>query len=68
MKVAEKNVIQFDHRSGGPVEMDQGKVARMVYASQRSQDQELEHDARGLIVAILLCMACWAALGYFLLS
>jgi hypothetical protein len=27
-----------------------------------------EHDARGLVVAIFLCLTCWVALGFFLLS
>lgn len=36
-------------------------------ASGSLHDRQLEHDTRSLIVAIVLCMACWAALGYFLL-
>lgn len=27
-----------------------------------------QHDARGLVMAILLCMGCWAALGFVLLT
>ncbi|MCJ2177681.1 hypothetical protein [Novosphingobium album (ex Hu et al. 2023)] len=68
MKVAEENIIRFDHRPEGPVERDQGRSATTVYLSQRAQDLGQEHDARGLVIAILLCVCCWAALGFFLLS
>lgn len=30
--------------------------------------EETAHDARGLVIAILACVVCWAALGYFLLK
>lgn len=68
MKVAEENIIRFDHRLEGRMDRDQGHSARTVYLSQRTQDLGQEHDARGLVVAILLCVCCWAALGFFLLS
>lgn len=57
MKVADENVGQFEHglEPGGN-------------RPHRLGDRQLEHDARGLVVAILLCMVCWAALGYFLLT
>lgn len=61
MKVADNNSVRFDTFSGGV-------PASMVYAAQRKGTQSDEHDSRGLIAAILLCMCCWAALGYFLLS
>lgn len=41
--------------------------AGQVYASQRLTEGRKDHDPRGLVVAILMCMACWIALGYFLL-
>ncbi len=56
MKVAEKNVIAMNARM------------ERVYMSQRLEDGAAEHDARGLVLAIGLCMACWAVLGYFLLT
>lgn len=71
MKVAEENVIRFERAP------DNGRLPRdgsgalsssMVYIAQRSSEGDLEHDSRGLVVAVLLCMACWAALGFFLLS
>lgn len=30
--------------------------------------RESEHDTRSLVVAILACALCWAALGYYLLT
>ncbi|SFF84175.1 hypothetical protein SAMN05518801_102131 [Novosphingobium sp. CF614] len=72
MKVADKNMIGLEHGPDGAIDLDRGMVAGTVYASQRSGqrsgDGQTEHDARGLIVAIVLCMGCWAALGFFLLS
>ncbi|MFC0204806.1 hypothetical protein [Novosphingobium soli] len=65
MKVADDNIIRFERG------MERGHLARMpagmVYAAQRMGSGE-EHDGRGLIIAILLCMACWACLGFFLLT
>lgn len=68
MKVADENIIRYDYRRDGAADRDRGKPARTVYLSQRSQAPGQEHDARGLVVAILLCVCCWAALGFFLLS
>jgi hypothetical protein len=73
MNVAtEENIIRFDRTLDPTSEFAgdfPGAVAPgMVYAAQRSNDGVLEHDSRGLVVAILLCMACWGALGFFLLS
>src|SRR3546814_17048744 len=68
MKVAEENIIRFDHCGGGAADRDQGKAAGTVYLSQRSQDLEQAHDARGRAVAILLRVICCAALVFFLLS
>ena len=72
MKVAEKNMIRFDQRFESALdhdlEHDLGKGAGIAYASRAALRHEAEHDARGLIIAILLCVCCWAALGFFLLS
>lgn len=67
MKVAEENIIRLE-RYSGPANFPPRLPAGMVYAAQRMGRGEEEHDGRGLIIAILLCMACWAALGYFLLT
>lgn len=60
MKVADDNVGGFEHG----LEQGTGRDD----APGRLHDREMEHDVRGLVVAILLCMVCWAALGYFLLA
>lgn len=63
MKVVNNRVIDFrnDEDSLGV------RSARLVCEVPES-DREHEHDARGLVVALLLCLACWAALAYFLLT
>lgn len=68
MKVADENIIRFERFSDGAGDFSGRISAGMVYAAQRMGDSTEEHDGRGLIVAIMLCMACWAALGYFLLT
>lgn len=67
MKVAEDNIVHFDRFAGGNPGFSTRISAGMVYAAQRAGKGE-EHDGRGLTIAILLCMCCWAALGYFLLA
>lgn len=67
MKVADENIIHFE-RFSDTESFSTRLPAGMVYAAQRMGHAEEEHDGRGLIIAILLCMACWAALGYFLLA
>jgi hypothetical protein len=67
MKVAEENIIHFEHFSETE-SISTRLPAGIVYAAQRMGRSEEEHDGRGLIIAILLCMGCWAALGYFLLA
>lgn len=67
MKVAEDNVVGLS-RSGRGYTVGSGISAPRVYAAHRSAENGEEHDARGLVVAIALCLACWAALGYFLLT
>lgn len=68
MNVADENVIRFENFSSGMRKFSTRMPAGMVYAAQRIRIREEEHDGRGLIIAILLCMGCWAGLGYFLLS
>ena len=60
MKVVDNRVVDFRRD-------EDSLSARLIYGSSES-NREHEHDARGLIVALLLCAACWAALGYFLLT
>ncbi len=55
MQVANKKSIMFDP---GP---------RQVYAMQRLENRAGEHDPRGLIAGFVLSLACWAALGFYLL-
>lgn len=60
MKVVNNRIIEFRR--------DEDSVsARLLYGAAES-DREHEHDARGLVAALLLCVSCWAALGYFLLT
>lgn len=68
MKVADENIIRFEPGADGAGHFSNRISASMVYAAQRMGESSEEHDGRGLIVAILLCMACWAVLGYFLLT
>lgn len=56
MQVADRNGSMFD--SG----------LQEVYAMQRLENASAEHDARGLIAAVVLSVASWAVLGYFLLG
>ncbi|WP_374411937.1 hypothetical protein [Novosphingobium colocasiae] len=67
MKVAEDNVVGLN-RGASRYTVAGGMSAPRVYAAHRSVESGEEHDSRGLVVAIALCLACWAALGYFLLS
>lgn len=67
MKVADENIIRFE-RGFDSRRLHSRLPHGMVYAAQRIGRSEEEHDGRGLTIAILLCMACWAALGYFLLA
>jgi hypothetical protein len=66
--VAEDNIVRFERFSDNGSGFGTRVPAGMVYAAQRLGPDGEEHDGRGLIIAILLCMACWAALGYFLLA
>ena len=66
MKVADDNIVAM-RASGGPVARSH-LASAPVYAAYRLSAREEEHDARGLVVAIALCIGCWVALGYFLLT
>lgn len=70
MKVADENIVRFERSADGMADYRRaaGMNMGMVYASQRSLDTNSEHDGRGLLLAIVLCMACWAVLGFFLLT
>lgn len=63
MKVAEN---YFDIENAPQVEPVRPR--EQVYASQRTVEGETTHDARGLVVAVLMSLVCWAALGYYLLT
>lgn len=72
MMVADDNLVRFDRddirmRRDGAINAG-GFNANMIYAAQRREDGDAEHDPRGLVIAIMLCVACWAGLGFFLLS
>lgn len=67
MKVANGNFARFEHGMDRTSEHSSPSMG-LVYASQRVLESDGEHDGRGLLFAIGLCMACWGALGFFLLS
>lgn len=55
MKVADERILHFDRgRHGRSFEPDFMR--------------ETDHDARGLLISVALCLAVWAALAYFLLG
>ena len=64
MNVSNDNVIRFN-----PVAQRRYDYTSVeeVYAAQRQNVGKI-HDARGLLVAIGLCLICWGALGYYLVS
>lgn len=68
MKVADENIILLERFSDEKGTLAPRSAAGIVYAAQRMGSEAHEHDGRGLIVAIVSCMVCWAALGYFLLA
>jgi hypothetical protein len=68
MQVADENIIRFECFSDRNRNFNPLISTSLVYAAQSRGNIEDERDGRGLIIAILMCMACWAALGYFLLA
>lgn len=67
MKVANDNIVRLQGLGKGSSDGAAHRPAGGVYAAQR-RDHEQEHDGRGLAMAVLLCVVCWGALGYFLLG
>ena len=65
MKVAE-NFIGIEHGVEGP--LDPLSRPPAAYVAQRTREGKIEHDARGLVVAVLMSLVCWGALGFYLLS
>jgi hypothetical protein len=68
MMVANENIVRLERSAERISDFPRRAAMSVVYASQRESSGEIEHDGRGLLVAIVLCMACWAALGFFLLT
>lgn len=68
MKVADNNVMGMEQGGEGAIDLGWRRNEGAVYASQRAREGGTRHDARGLVIAVLLCLLCWAALGFFLLS
>lgn len=60
MKVANNRVISRKDSTEGN--------GRFVCPVPDLLDHKDEHDPQGLVVAILLCVACWVALGFFFLT
>lgn len=61
MKVVNKDFMQLDSSIANAMGSD-------IYAMHKRANAGDGHDARGLIVAVMLCAACWTALAYFLLA
>lgn len=64
MKVVNNGVVSVEHGNGATA----GQGGNLVCLTREVVVGEVERDGRGLVIAILLCMTCWAALGYFLLT
>ena len=64
MKVASNRVVSLEHGSDSV----SGQSGNLVFLTPNAVEGEEERDGRGLVIAILLCMTCWAVLGYFLLA
>jgi len=64
MKVVEENVVRL-HRDGIAAEFNNGSSGAMT---RFEADGERTHDPHGLVISLILCMGCWAALAYFLLT
>ena len=64
MKVADERFMGFEAGN----DRKSGRASRFACSAPDDMEGESEHDARGRVLASALCMACWAALGYFLLG
>lgn len=65
MTVANNGIIDFQQDidiAGG------AGSGGIVYPAVEVIDGEYERDARGLLMALLFCLICWVALGFFLLG
>lgn len=67
MKVAD-SMIGIERAHDGSMDNARRSAARTVHVSQGPGEGEMQHDPRGLVVAVLMSLVCWAALGFFLLS
>ncbi|WP_395333757.1 hypothetical protein WBP06_08440 [Novosphingobium sp. BL-8H] len=67
MKVADEKIIRFERRtdSGGGMVIP---APAMALGSRMQDGNREEHDARSLIIAVAMCVACWVVLGYYLLT
>lgn len=61
MKVAD-SMIGMEQGRDGPMDKRASSV------SHRAHEGEIRHDARGLVIAVMMSLVCWGALGVFLLS
>ncbi len=68
MKGAEGSMFRFERAVDQVTDFRAGVPLGLNYAADRVRNGEMDHDARGLVIAILLCVSCWAALGFFLLG
>lgn len=67
MMLADENVFRLDYSPEAAVLQRRAPLS-MIYAGQSAAEGEGEHDGRGLLLAIVMCMACWGVLGFFLLN
>lgn len=66
--VANGNLQFFEPGMEFASDGDRGNPALTGSAGHFAPEGEIEHDARGLVAALVLCAMCWLALGYFLLG
>lgn len=64
MKVVSNGVVSVEHGNSAAA----GQGGDLVCLTKEMVGGEVERDGRGLVIALLLCMTCWAALAYFLLT
>lgn len=65
-KGADNSVVRFVRVADSNASISGGSRASL-YAARHSHDGDAGHEGKGLILAIILCMSCWGALGFFLL-
>ncbi|GGC10514.1 hypothetical protein GCM10011494_31530 [Novosphingobium endophyticum] len=64
MKVAENTTATL----GGANDVIGGRGGDIGLTTAEMLEGEEVHDARGLVIALVFCAACWSLLGYFLLA